>query len=163
MPIEIPFQNRGFSSQQQRAAVKQLPIVAARSRADATINRDVRPAEHVFKGGVKVVGIGEALAEVKFPVFFLERPTFTYGAELAEGSVLIPTEYPTLSALAYDWDIADPDKELFGQSMRRWYRGVSLAIVTTGPVGTDMYVHYQFTGRAITNPVGGKRVVPPES
>lgn len=62
-------------------------------------------------------------------------------------------------------DISHPHPhhlDLYGQTMRVHYRGVTLAIVTTGPTGADLYLHWTFTGRAISNPGSGGTVVPPQ-
>jgi len=155
--------NGSVSRQQSRARANQMPAVIARSQQDVVRNRDVRPAEHVIKGRTKVLGVGEATVDVPFPVIYLEAPTFTFGGELAEGSALEPTNFPTISAIVFAWDINEPDLDLTGQTMRIHYRGARLAIVTTGPTSTDMYLHWQFTGRALSNPGSGGGIVPPNT
>jgi hypothetical protein len=149
------------SAQQSRARAANMPAVIARAQRDVVRNRDVRAAEHVIKGRTKVLGVGEATVEVKFPAIYLEAPTFTFGGELAEGSVLAPGRFPTISAVVSRWDVHEPDLELFGQTMRIHYRGAILAIVTTGPSDTDLYLHWTFTGRALSNPGTGSLSVPP--
>lgn len=151
------------SPQQSRARASNLPAAIARSQRDVIRNRDVRAAEHVIKGRTKVLGVGEATVEVRFPVVYLEAPTFTFGGELAEGSILSPGEFPTVSAIVSRWQVDEPDLDLFGQTMRIHYRGATLAIVTTGPADTDVYLHWTFTGRAISNPGTGSLVVPPST
>ena len=164
IPPNFPGPRSGsVSPQQSRARAANLPVARSRETRDVARNREVRAAEHVIKGRTKVLGVGETTVEVRFPVIYLETPTFTFGGELAEGSSLTAGQFPTVSAVVSRWNVDEPDLELFGQTMRIHYRGAILAIVTTGPTNTDVYLHWAFTGRALTNPGTGSLVVPPST
>jgi len=148
-------------SSTSRARATSLPAATARGKQNLQRNRDVLPAEYVIKGRTRVLGLGEATVDIRFPVIYIEPPIFQFGGELAEGSSLVQGTFPTISAIVSQWEIDEPDLDLFGQSLRIWYRGATLAIVTTGPPDTDVYLHWTFTGRAVSNPVAGSETVPP--
>lgn len=99
-------------------------------------------------GRILVVGTGEVSVDVPFPVAFAERPIFNFGGELDENHRATAGVYPTVSAVVVNWD---KKGELPGVDGR--YIGSSLAIVTSGVEGQQMWIHYSFEGKAIRNPI----------
>lgn len=104
----------------------------------------------VFKvwGLVDIVGTGEALLDVSFPVLFTELPSIGGSTfHLADGEVVEAGKFPDVKIGVKQW--------VFDQKLgtTRWYRGAQLSIVVAGHDGICITAHYQFEGRAIVPPV----------
>ncbi len=134
-------------------------------------SRDILGTEHVIKGRTQLQGSGEATINLTFPVLFIEPPTFTFGAELAIGSVLAPGQFPIISCCISAWGAngegpfrPDAPSELAiaagaaDTSIREYYLGAIVACVATGPSAQNVYIHWTFTGVALTNPIGSSPV-----
>jgi hypothetical protein len=126
MPASSPFEQRRVKIETQQSMQIQLNNVS---------------------GFIQVNGAGEALQDVNFPVWFVEKPTFTFGGELMDGHSPIKTKFPTISVMVARWN-----KEKRGYA--NYYVGASLAIVTTGDVTQQIIVHWSTVGKAIRNPIG---------
>lgn len=100
-------------------------------------------------GRVLVVGTGEVAVDIPFPVNFAERPIFNFGGELNDNHHATAGEYPTVSAVVVGWSI---QKEIEGAT-EGYFTGATLAAVTTGQTGQQMWIHYSFEGKAIRNPL----------
>lgn len=100
-------------------------------------------------GFEKVVGTGETSTEVAFPVWFTERPSMSFGAELDENDFAEDTKFPTVSVVVLSWN-----KNLTERIGGGYWVGATLAIVTNGRAyPTQRFVvHWQAEGRAIRNP-----------
>lgn len=103
---------------------------------------------HSIQGFIEISGSGEALLDVNFPVWFLERPTFTYGGEMAADQVLVAGQYPMLSVLVHRWLKKDYPNGV------SYFAGATLIIVTTGPAEQRLLGHWQAQGKALRNPTG---------
>ncbi len=95
---------------------------------------------------VDVVGAGDLLVDVTFPVWFTEKPYPAFGGELAEGFSPEPTNFPTVSVVVATWTTMQ-------RGLGKYWTGASLAIVTTGAADHRMVVDWQMTGKAMANPV----------
>ena len=84
---------------------------------------------------------------VAFANIFVEEPTFTYGSVLDPASPAVPGSFPTVSATVIKWST-----EQFGPAIM--YQGAFMGIVTTGVPGQRIWVHYSFTGKAISFGLG---------
>lgn len=103
---------------------------------------------HTIQGFFDVDGAGEALLDVNFPVWFMERPLFTFGAEMRDGNALETGKYPTISVVVLRWAFKDfPD----GVS---YFAGATLVVVALGTDAQSMLVHWQVEGKALRNPTG---------
>lgn len=91
-------------------------------------------------------GVGEAIIDVTFPVWFIHRPSMSFGGELEEGDFVEDNSFPTVSVVVTSW--AKAQEERAGG----WFTGASLAVVTTGKAGQRIWVHWQAEGKAIANP-----------
>lgn len=110
---------------------------------------------HSVDGKFLVDGAGEALQTVTFPVKFVERPNFVTGGELHPGSIATRGSFPTMSAVILVWTLNPSD----GSNLaKEYFIGATLIIVTTGPVGQRMWIHWRATGRALANPAGDAAV-----
>lgn len=143
-----------------RAGLARLSAESEQRRHRQSDSQDVQGTQHVVNGTSLIVGIGEALIDVHFPIAFIRVPSFSFGGELSAESVAISGLFPTLSAVVSQWVFDDPDKDLFGASMRRYYRGAKVACVVTGPGTQKLLLHWSFTGMALTNPGAGNFQVP---
>lgn len=97
-------------------------------------------------GFISIDGHGQALLDVAFPVTYTEKPSLSYSFDLAEGQVLDPENFPTLSIGVHFYQFTE---RVPGA---REYNGARLIIVATGHDGLQMVVHYRFEGVALANP-----------
>lgn len=98
-------------------------------------------------GRILVVGAGETVVEVAFPVWFIERPNFTYGGELEEGQSIEAENFPTISGIVETWTMKKAERLGGG-----YYVGARVICVTTGKENQNIYLHWRCEGKAITNP-----------
>lgn len=103
---------------------------------------------HTIEGFIDLNGAGEALLDVNFPVWFLEKPLFTFGGELAVDQVLTAGQFPTLSMLVQRWQMKDYPNNV------SYFAGATLAIVITGPATQRLIGHWQVQAKALRNPSG---------
>lgn len=102
----------------------------------------------VCHGRVLVLGAGEVAVDIPFAVVFSERPTFTFGGELDVNHHASAGVYPTVSGVVVDWDDRGAREGWDGR-----FHGATVAIVTTGQSDQNMWFHYRFEGKALTNPL----------
>lgn len=91
-------------------------------------------------------GAGEATIEVKFPVWFVQKPSMSFGGELDEGEFVEEGKFPTVSVVVVSWVMAQKERD------GGWFVGAALAVVTTGKDDQRMWVHWQAEAKAIANP-----------
>lgn len=111
-----------------------------------------------IEGIVQVIGTGEAMARLLFPVYFIDKPTVSFGAELDYGAPTvthstdgtdIDSGFPTWSATVLTWDFR------FKSDGSSLYVGALLGIATRGPnINQNMNVHWTVQGTALRGPVG---------
>lgn len=123
-----------------------LQAFQAQHAADVTRQRQLEGREHRILGEVSVTGAGEVVFPVSFPVWFWERPSVSFGAELATNEKLVAGKYPTVSVVVQKWRTVRRD-------LHDFYTGADLLIVTTGHDDRQRsIVHWQAEGRALVNP-----------
>jgi hypothetical protein len=108
----------------------------------------------------EILGAGENLIDVAFPVNFIQIPMFVNGSSLAPGSELVDDNYPVVSAIVAHWYVDEPDLELYGSSARQFFKGAQIALTATGPETQRILFSWQFTGMAISSPMAGQRKIP---
>lgn len=113
---------------------------------------DIVAREHVISGQVPISGSGDAEVEVRFPVYYTQKPLMYFGGEMAENQATALSVFPTISVVVGEWNIEVLDQTETRLAGRHFYVGARLFIVTTGDV--DMIAHWHMTGIAITNPTG---------
>lgn len=113
-----------------------------------TVNRveSMSGRDHFVQGHLTLAGAGEASIEVRFPVWFIEKPIFTFGGELAEGESPTQTKYPTISAVVLRWILQEYPGDI------HYWSGAILGAVSTGIPEQNLVLHWQFQGRALRNP-----------
>lgn len=149
-----------FSRQHNRAQFSRLNKGPERRRGDLVRGANLGATTHVITGTREIIGAGEDLFEVVFPVSFTAMPFFTSGASLAPGATLTADDYPVVSGIVAYWDVSEPDKEKFGGVGRQYFKGAQIAVTFTGQQDLRIYFSWQFTGTAIANPRAGQPVVP---
>lgn len=117
-----------------------------RRRADVARGEQILVAPTTAVGLVEVQNAGEVLVEVTFPVWFTERPFFSFGGELAEGHSPEATNFPTVSAVVNTWTKNQ-------RGLGTYWVGATLCLVTTGRADHRMVVHWRMEGKALANPV----------
>lgn len=107
---------------------------------------------HVY-GRIMVNGIGETVAEVRFPVIFSDRPFPFFGNEMDVAESARFEYFPTVTAIVSDWLTT-------GTGTARRYSGAKLSIRTTGAASFHgsaeqrIFLSYTFAGVALTNMSG---------
>lgn len=113
------------------------------------------PTDTSVEGRFMVDGSGEALRTVSFPVIFIQIPNMTYGGELNLDSHAVAGSFPIMSAVVNKWETNPPiEISITTDYSKVYFIGAELAIVTTGPVGQRMWIHWRASGRAIVGPSG---------
>jgi len=139
MASQVPFRKR---NQINRMESERRTAVAAQGG----------PAS--VEGQFMVSGTGEAVAEIHFPVGFIEKPLMFFGWELGEGVVIEDNRFPQFSAFAHRWITREPDGGQ-GAGARTYYIGVEISC-TSKYIGTGSYwLNWLAKGKAITNPLSG--------
>ena len=147
--------NQGSTPRHKKTQSEGYGNEADKRRSEIARHDDQTATESITKGQILVVGAGEVILPVVFPVWYIEPPQFYFGGALASNSPTEPGLFPTISSVVGDWEVERPDLENFGFDMRIYYRGAQLAVVTQGQPEQEMYLHYTFSGLAVTNPVFG--------
>lgn len=91
-------------------------------------------------------GAGEGKVDVIFPVMFMEKPIFTFGAEVPDSQTIVSGKYPTISAAVAEW------KMLERPPITRLYYGCSVIVVVGGYQSQKLIVHWSLEGTALMNP-----------
>lgn len=86
----------------------------------------------------------ELLVDVTFPVWFVDKPSMSFGAELVR-DLVEAGKYPTISVVVVRWR-----KEKEVRVGGGYFVGATLAIVASGRSGEQMIVHWQAEGKAVT-------------
>jgi len=90
----------------------------------------------------------ESLYDVNFPVWFVEKPSMSFGAELDDTQSPTAQAFPKVSIVVARWRKKQEDRPGDG-----YFTGAQLAVVISGPVaGFKMIVHWQAEGQAMRNP-----------
>ena len=92
-----------------------------------------------------VSGAGQTNSAVRFPVKFIERPNISFAGELDVNSAAVPGNYPTLSVVVGGWVVEGPPT-------KRLWTGANLLVVTNGPATQKIWVHWEASARAVSNP-----------
>lgn len=98
-------------------------------------------------GRVLVKGAGEVVVTVDFPIWFIERPNFSFGGELAEGDFIKEKSFPTVSGVIEEW-VMKKEQRLGGG----YFTGAKIIVVTTGKIDQNVWLHWRFEGKALSNP-----------
>ncbi len=116
-------------------------------RGDVSRAQSVEVQLTRISGTILVEGAGEITVPVSFPVWFVERPGFSFGGELSDNHWPAEGNFPTISVVVTKWDINE--RSTYG----RFYRGADLAIVTEGQNDQQMWVHWHVEAKAFMNPI----------
>lgn len=98
-------------------------------------------------GRIKLIGIGQLVVPIDWPVWFIEWPNFCPGYELDEASPLDTSNFPTWSVTVSAWE-----KQTAGELGEYWI-GANLAIVINGNPDQIGWVHWAMEGKAM-NTIG---------
>lgn len=124
------------------------PIYAAIEGRRGQLERaqSMQGRRHRVTGFVEIVGAGESLAEVVFPVHFIEVPMVSFGGELGPNEVLEDRHFPTISVMVRAWKREE-------RAGAEYITGATLIIVTTGRVEQRATAHWQAEGTALVPPL----------
>lgn len=131
------------------------PVFSALERRRADLGRvdDFVIKTTRVTGFVLTEGAGEAAHDVEFPVTFTERPSMSFGGELADNQFVEDLAFPTVSVVVISWIKSMTGRVGGGLDAPGWFVGASLAIVTSGKTDQRMWVHWQAEGKALRDPV----------
>lgn len=98
-------------------------------------------------GEIECDGPGEGVTNITFPVFFTEKPRFSFGLELLPGQPVLAGQFPVCSATVIRWGQRGRDDGSFV------YSGAALSISTDGPDGQVIIVQWHMEGMGLRGPV----------
>lgn len=102
----------------------------------------------VVTGSLLVPTIGEAFADVSFPVRFIHIPAVLFGYALDTNASVLQGSYPKPFAVMGTWTY---DERMGGMS--RLYKGGRVLITYDGYANQPLWVHWTVIGIALRNPV----------
>lgn len=98
-------------------------------------------------GEIECDGPGEGVTNIVFPIYFTEKPRFSFGLELIPGQPIAAGRFPRCSATVIQW----------GQRAREdgtiVYSGAALSISIQGPTGQVLIVQWHMEGTGLRGPV----------
>jgi hypothetical protein len=112
------------------------------------VDRQASAEAQYFKvsGEIEMNGSGEAVIAVSFPVYFVDKPSFSFGAELGAGEPLTAGQLPTGHLVVAQWGERQRDN---GSIV---YAGATFAVVTTGPATQTLILHWHMEGVGLRGP-----------
>lgn len=90
---------------------------------------------------------GEGVINVVFPVFFTEKPRFSYGVELMPGQPIAAGQFPRCTATVIQWGQRGREDGSFV------YSGASFSISVDGPDGQVLIVQWHMEGMGLRGPI----------
>lgn len=148
MPGNIPtvVQASSWSGDPQRkprnpSSPDTFGIETRRSEVEKTVETFIKVNR--LAGWIKVAGTGELTYEITFPMYYIERPSFSQGYELDPASPLEAGNFPSYFVTVSSWQ-----KATAGEIGEYW-TGMTLAIVINGAVDQIGFVHWQVEGKAM--------------
>lgn len=106
---------------------------------------------HEYSVETLITGVGEVPMLIAFPVYFVERPSFTFGLAMDDNSAVVAGNFPTYSITVTAWDKLQKQ----GDNVGWFYRGAALVAVLTGDITQRAWATTTFTGKALRNPISG--------
>lgn len=102
---------------------------------------------HRIEGTLKTGGLGNGSVEVAFPVWFLDRPSWSDGWELEPSQALEVNNFPQVHVGVASWIMHTPIPHV------SYYVGAVLAVlVTAGRGDQKLIIHWQAQGKALRSP-----------
>lgn len=112
----------------------------ARSQADVSRVSQMSADLTWVDGRLKVVGPGEAIHSVQFPVTFSKKPLPFFGGEV-EFMASEAAMYPEITGVVTGWQVTSGNR----------YNGADISIRASGRPGQPLWLSYAFVGVALTN------------
>ena len=97
-------------------------------------------------GEIQVYRAGASTVSVLFPVFYTDKPRFSYGAELSPGDSYETGNMPTCSVVVLSWD------QRLREDGTVVYAGATFCIVTSGQTEQSMIAHWHMEGIGLRSP-----------
>lgn len=112
------------------------------------IERQTAAQSQYFKitGEIEVTGVGEGIISVDFPVYFVEKPAFSFGPEMGPGQALTATYFPTGNLCVYQWGEQNRDDGTIV------YAGATFVYVCTGTPTQAMVLQWHMEGVGLRGP-----------
>lgn len=109
-------------------------------------NQQVQHRDQVGKQLITTTTNGdEFVFTVPFVLVFIEQPTPAFGYSLDTNQSYTVGKMPTAQAMVHSWE-----EIIEGPSTS--YLGARIGVVTTGEPGQRIWVHYTFSGQALSFP-----------
>jgi hypothetical protein len=124
----------------------QQPFETRRSKIE--VHRTAQAKIYQVFGRVEFQGSGETTFDVKFPVWFVDPPQITFGAELGANQILEAGTFPRVNLMVRRWDVNI-------RGGHTYYLGAQFIMVVDGPAEMVAIAHWQCEGTALTNPLTG--------
>lgn len=124
-----------------------------RRRGDVERARAIEGGPYAVEGLIRLIGTGEIMAPVLFPVTFTKLPVLDGGGFTDDGQIITPGLRPEWKVNVHRWDtITRP-----GHPGVLWYRGATLVIILDGGSGTTFRstAWWRAAGPALMNPIVG--------
>lgn len=102
-------------------------------------------------GFILIDGVGDSIAEVDFPVMFVEEPNPDFALVLQPNQPVVPGQFPMWSAFVAEWVLQDA-----GDHHRLWYTGARIGISLASAIpNLHCKLSYKFMAQAFRNPTDG--------
>ncbi len=118
-------------------------------RAAAQMDEAAGGDVYVSYGDVTLGGVGESVVKVRFPVRYMGYPFVSATLDLGDNPIVQRGRYPTCSAVVSGWKLGA--RATTGE---RYYEGVTLLVVTSGPADNRPMLRWRAEGLALTGPAG---------
>lgn len=109
---------------------------------------DIGAGVYRFSNYFAVDNPGEALQPMPFPVVFTEKPCYSWGAEVADGSKVASGNFPVAVAMVATWHARRNE-----DTGTLWYLGCTIAVVSSGTDLQTLLIGCHFEGRAPRQPM----------
>lgn len=106
---------------------------------------------HQYMVETLITGTGEAVVEIPFPVYFVDRPAFYTGLVLDDNITVVAQSFPTYSATVVRWNRITKQ----GENVGYFYKGATVAVRITGSDTQRAFLQTHFHGKAMRNPTTG--------
>lgn len=122
-------------------------------RGEVERDRGMSGGIYIVEGIVDLLGTGEVIVDVLFPVTYVEKPLVFGGGGVADNQRVIPGEFPRWDVGVHRWNRgAQPDTP-----DSPTYYGCSLLIIVEGAIDDEdtfqSEAYWTARGRALTNPI----------
>lgn len=125
---------------------RQIQQPLERRRGEVETQRTAQAKVFQVYGRIEFSGSGETTFETHFPVWFIDAPQLSFGAELGGNQILEAGNFPRVNVMVRRWATANKGGHIY-------YLGAEFVIVADGPTTMIATAHWQAEGTGLANPV----------